>query len=79
MFKWDGTIHFGHIVTTLSVVGSVILLLLNYESRVTSNTVGVQNNEKSIEKVQEDIRYGFGDIQDSLNRIEDKLDNKVDK
>lgn len=79
--RWsiDKTIHVSHIINILAIAGAVMIFLLSYEHRITTNEVGIINNEKQLVKLEDDVKDGFKVIFEKLDRIEDKLDKKVDK
>lgn len=75
----EKTVSVGHIITTLTVAGSVLIWALHMDTRVSllelSRDVGQANDAR----IETQVKEGLIEIKGTLIRIETKIDGKADK
>ena len=65
-------ITLGHLLQMVTILGAGVFFALRLEARIDVNDVRITNVERRLES-------NVADIKSSLNRIENKLDQKADK
>lgn len=75
----DKKVSIGHIVTTAVVVIGVVIYAVRQEGRIDGTEQEISFNKERIEKLDRDYRQGMSEIKGLLERIDNKLDRKVDK
>lgn len=70
----DKRVSVGHIITTITVAGSIFLWLANIEKRVDLNEQAIRYNAGAIERNNADILDRLDQLIVSIQRLEDKLD-----
>lgn len=69
----------GHIFTSLTVTGSVLLWVFSLSSRVEVIATEVNHIKGDMVKIEHRTSENLSEIKGSLIRIEEKIDRKADK
>lgn len=78
-WHFDRTISIGHLITTLTIGGSVLIWAMHMETRVVVLENMAAYGKETNAKIERDVRDRLGDVNAMLIRIESKLDTKADK
>ena len=70
----DKRISWGHIVATVVLLFTFLAWSTTLDKRVEVNGVRIDNNTENINRLETTILYQYEQIQQSLMRLEDKLD-----
>ena len=79
MWHLEKTVSVGHIITTLTVAGSVLIWALHMDTRVSLLEAGQDNSKQADVRIENNLERTVNRIEGSLIRIEAKIDNKADK
>lgn len=75
--RFDGTVNAGHILTTVSLIGAVVIWGVRLEGRVDHESDIRGRIEKRIEEVEARSADGATKLEASLRRIEEKIDRVI--
>lgn len=75
----EKTVSVGHIITTITIAGSVLLWVMKMDSRMSVMENELSHSKQSYERVDREWRENMTDVKSYLIRIESKLDGKADK
>lgn len=75
----EKTISVGHIMTTLTVAGGLMLWGMKTDTRISVLEAEVVHQQQSDERQDKQWQDSISRIEHALIRIEDKLDTKKDK
>lgn len=78
-WHFEKSISIGHLLTTLSIGGSVMVWAMSMETRIAVLENAVTYGKENGSRIERDVRDKLGEVNASLVRIEAKLDDKVDK
>lgn len=70
----DKRVSIGHIVTTLALIGSMIMGLANLYGRLAVTENNVNHNAKAIRDIRADQAAQYAEIIRRLERLDSKMD-----
>jgi hypothetical protein len=88
--RWDGTINAGHLLTTACLIIAFISGWMKLEARVGEQevrldamnqtaTIVTQYTDRRLKQQEDATKAALLEIKRQLERIEDKIDRKVDR
>jgi len=78
-FHIDKSMSVGHIVTTITLIGALVVWGIRTESKIELNAARIVATEKRIDREASRQSSESAQIRNSLMRIEDKLDRYVER
>lgn len=78
-WHFEKTVSIGHLLTTLSIAGSILIWAMHMESRITILQAGLTYSKEADVRMEQGMHDKFSELTTTLVRIESKIDGKVDK
>lgn len=78
-WRLDKTVSIGHIITTLTVAGSVLIWAMNMSTRVSVLESEVVHGKQADARLESQIKESVARIEAAVVRIEATVANKADK
>lgn len=75
----DKTLNVTHLLTTITMVISVMLMLNKMDTRITATEVGLSFSSKTTDRMEYQWHDELNKVNSTLIRIEAKIDAKADK
>ena len=75
----DKRLNVGHLLTTISVAGLLVIWAMNMESRIAEHEVRITTNTKQLEKSEERTNQTFERVYNLVSKINDKLDRLIER
>lgn len=75
----EKTVSVGHIITTLTVAGSVMMWALHMDTRVSLLEAALNGAKETDARIEMQVKDGMSRVENTLIRIEQKIDSKADK
>lgn len=78
-WHFDPTVNLGHLLTTGTIIVAFVIWAIRLESKVETLDQYNHHQDILIESYQSGVYRSMSRIENSLVRIEEKLDRKADK
>ena len=78
-FHIDRSVSVGHIVTTLALIGSLVVFALRTETKIEINAARIEATEKRIDRETLRTASEIEAIRASQIRMEDKIDRIIER
>ena len=75
----DKTVSVGHIISSLMLLGALVTVWANMNTKIETQSVRIDAVENRVERESQRQREDMSQIRESLNRIEDRLERITDK
>jgi hypothetical protein len=75
----DKRLNVGHVLTTLSIAGVMILWAMNIEGRIQSHDIQLTTIVEQMDRMDDRNIRSLENISEQINRINDKLDRLIER
>ena len=75
----DKRVNVGHLLTTLSLAGVMIVWAMGLETRIAKQSVLIEQNAKQIEQSEQRHTDSISSMMRVINRIDDKIDRLIER
>lgn len=75
----DKRLNVGHLMTTLSVAGGMIMWAMTMENRIAEHEIKIANNAKEIEHAEQRASKSFERVYNLVSKINDKIDRLIER
>lgn len=75
----DKRLNVGHLLTTISVAGLLVIWAMNMETRIAEHEIKIANNTAKIERSEDRTNKTFERVYELMNKMNDKLDRLIER
>lgn len=75
----DKRLNVGHLITTLSLAGAMVVWAMTIETRVAEHSIQIGSIASQIERVESRNDKNMSQLTTAINRINDKLDRLIER